>query len=58
MTYFYIKPYTEPENNVLHIFACSEVFEEMQKTFYTLSVLAENDAHFSAALEEMTLSYP
>ena len=57
MTYFYLKPYTEPEKYVLHMFACTEVFEEMQKTFYTLSVLAENDPHFSSALEEMTITY-
>ncbi len=57
MTYFYLKPYEEPENRVLHIFACTEVFEEMQQTFHSLILLAKTQPAFEAALEKMTISY-
>ena len=57
MIYFYIKPYEEPEKHSLHMFGCTEVFEEMQQTFYTLQLLSETQPAFEAALEQMTIMY-
>ena len=57
MVYYYLKPYENPEYHVLHMFGATEVFEEMQQTFYTLSLLAENNPAFEKALEQMTIYY-
>ncbi len=61
MTYYYIKPYVEPEKHCLNMFGATEVFEEMQQTFYTLALLAESsddvNPAFADALEQMTIYY-
>lgn len=57
MVYYYLKPYENPEDHVLHMFGVTESFEEMQQTFYSLTLLAENSPAFEKALEQMTIYY-
>ena len=55
--YFYLKPYSDPENHTLHMFGCTPVFEEMLQTFSSLSLMAQMNPAFDEALEKMTIHF-
>lgn len=57
MIYYYLKPYSEPENHVLHVFGCTPAFSEMEQVFFTMALLAEESPVFREALDNMTLQY-
>ena len=57
MIYYYLKPYKEPENTVLHMFGCSPAFAEMEQVIFTMGLLAEDSPVFKQALDDMTLFY-
>ena len=57
MTYFYIKPYAEPENNRLHFFGCTSVFEELEMVFSNIYIMAQQSEGIAKALEGMTICY-
>ena len=55
--YFYIKPYAEPENNRLHFFGCTPVFEELESVFGNIFIMAQQSDGIARALEGMTINF-
>ena len=57
MIYYYLKPYADPEENRLHFFGCTPVFEELEQVFFNLSLMAKNNEAVANVLENMTLHF-